>query len=217
MNESLNATSNQADKNKSTLEKKYTKCNPTNCTNFKYALLVIAASMILIATTIFSNKYFDYKEKNQQLLDNTPTVIIDHHNAWKHMNEFFHDDISYFSNSLFDQLNTSMLKSHIALQDIFANQNMLNQRLHITTSEKNYIIAFEAPGFTKEQITIEIIGNALIIKADNNNQDNRKQLQYKITLQYDVDTESITSSLQDGILTITLPRIKSAIQTITIN
>jgi len=64
MNKNLNSTNNQEDKNKSTLEKKKTKCTPTNWTNFKYALLVIAATMILIATTMFSNKYFDYKEKN---------------------------------------------------------------------------------------------------------------------------------------------------------
>ena len=59
--------------------------------------------------------------------------------------------------------------------------------------------------------------NVLIVKADNNNQDNRKQLQYKIALQHDVVTESITSSLQDGILSITVPRIKSKPQTIIIN
>jgi C4-dicarboxylate transporter len=86
MNENLNATNNQEDKNKSTFEKKKTKCSPTNCTNFKYALLVIAASIILIATNIFSNKYFDYKEKNPPLYDNTPVVTIDHHNARKQMN-----------------------------------------------------------------------------------------------------------------------------------
>ena len=179
MNENLKATNNQEDKNKSTFEKKYTKCNSTNCTNFKYALLVIAASIILIATNIFSNKYFDYKEKNPPLYDNTPVVTIDHHNARKQMNEFFHDDISYFSDSLFNQLNTSMLKSHFAFQDMLANHNIQSQRSHITASENNYIVTFEVPGFTKEQINIELIANVLIVKADNNNQDNRNQLQYK--------------------------------------
>jgi hypothetical protein len=148
MNENLKATNNQEDKNKSTFEKKYTKCNSTNCTNFKYALLVIAASIILIATNIFSNKYFDYKEKNPPLYDNTPVVTIDHHNARKQMNEFFHDDISYFSDSLFNQLNTSMLKSHFAFQDMLANHNIQSQRYHITASENNYIVSFEVPGFT---------------------------------------------------------------------
>lgn len=217
MNENLNATNNQTDKNKSTLKQKKTKCSQKNCTNFKYALLVVAVSMILIATTIFSNTYFDYKEKNQQPQENTLAVQIDHYNARKHINESSPDDINYFSNSLFDQLNTSMIKSHFALQDIFANQNMLNQRSHITASENNYIITFEVPGFIKEQIKIELISNILIVKADNNNQDNRKQLQYKIVLQHDVITESITSFLENGILTINVPRIKSIPQTIAID
>jgi HSP20 family molecular chaperone IbpA len=72
-----------------------------------------------------------------------------------------------------------MLKSHFAFQDMLANHNIKSQRSHITASENNYIVTFEVPGFTKEQINIELIANVLIVKADNNNQDNRNQLQYK--------------------------------------
>lgn len=74
----------------------------------------------------------------------------------------------------------------------------------------------EVPGFDKDHIKIKVNGNKLFVKgniedenkADDSNNYMNKNFNYVISLYEDVDQKNISSSLKNGILTITLPRIE---------
>ncbi len=82
--------------------------------------------------------------------------------------------------------------------------------------DKEYLITLAIPGFTKEQIKLELNGNILTISAENKEQsdenDTKKNINSKfrqvISLNNDIERDSIKSSLKDGILTISIPRIQ---------
>lgn len=84
------------------------------------------------------------------------------------------------------------------------------------TKDKQYIIIMEVPGFDKDHIKIKVNGNKLFVKgniedenkADNSNNYMNKNFNYVISLYEDIDQKNISSSLKNGILTITLPRIE---------
>jgi len=84
------------------------------------------------------------------------------------------------------------------------------------TKDKQYIVIMEVPGFDKNQIKIKVNGNKLFItgnieeknKDDESNNYINKNFNYVVSLYEDVDQKNISSNLKNGILTITLPRLK---------
>jgi len=108
--------------------------------------------------------------------------------------------------------------------------NLLNNSYSINRSkirvlDKEYLITLEVPGFTKEQIKIDLSGNILTISAESSEKteenDNKKDVSSKfkqvISLNNDIERDSIKSSLKDGVLTINIPRIQQKIEPKTIN
>lgn len=130
----------------------------------------------------------------------------------------------------FDQLSKEMdrLWHKISIRDnsgyiidgAFASSNFYS---YLNNTDKEYILNIEIPGFEKEQVKIELQGDYIIVKAQkpqinsskNNdaysNAQSRNSLYQKLLLPKDVDKSAISSSLKNGILTITLP--KSPIKT----
>ncbi|XVN41682.1 MAG: Hsp20/alpha crystallin family protein [Rickettsia endosymbiont of Argas persicus] len=84
------------------------------------------------------------------------------------------------------------------------------------TKDTKYIIIMEVPGFDKNQIKVKVNGNKLFIngnienknKEDDSNNYINKSFNYVISLYDDVDQKNISSNLKNGILTISIPRIK---------
>ena len=120
-------------------------------------------------------------------------------------NEFedFRDAIEEFYNNSFWYYRDS----------IFDNFRPFNTKLNtnITTSDKQYIVEFACLGFVKEELTLKIVGSNLVItgKKKNDIEQNhvyRKSFSYKFTLPNDVDKDHISSSLQNGILTVIILR-----------
>jgi HSP20 family protein len=110
---------------------------------------------------------------------------------------------------------------------IFRTKNMNSPQIETTQTisplsnhiknDKGYKIELMVPGFTKEEINIQVEKNKLIIKgkkSENNTESTSKYLRtgFKVadfettyTLSDKIDSENITASNNEGILAISLP------------
>lgn len=101
-------------------------------------------------------------------------------------------------------------------EPVFLDDNSVNRPLHdVIENDNEFILDLQLPGIKKEDINITVNKNKLIIEAERNeNKDlkyNRKETFYgkfekSFTLPDIADIEKITSSLNDGILTVILPK-----------
>lgn len=74
-----------------------------------------------------------------------------------------------------------------------------------SVSPENYSI--DLPGYKKDQIKIEISDGLLYISANN---ESKGDFNYQFYLNSDVDAAKITTKLEDGVLTINLPKTDKA-------
>lgn len=77
-------------------------------------------------------------------------------------------------------------------------------KTNIYTSDNGNIFEFAIPGVEKKDIEITFNDNVLAIKTNNAN-GSKKERSFKIC--YKVDTDKITSSLENGILRVTMPKL----------
>lgn len=88
--------------------------------------------------------------------------------------------------------------------------------------DDNFVIKASVPGFTPEDITIEVEDNVLTIRAEHDDKDEQEQngwhlreryagmLERRLRLGEDVDTENIEAELEHGVLTLTLSKVEQA-------
>jgi HSP20 family protein len=92
--------------------------------------------------------------------------------------------------------------------DIVDRKTSRSHYSSITSSktEKEYMISTILPGYSKEDVSIELQDNILKIHAKNNSLDSTKEYDQSIQIPNDTDIENIDITLSDGILKITIPR-----------
>jgi len=90
----------------------------------------------------------------------------------------------------------------------------------ISGSEKEYVISAELPGVDEKDISLELKGDALIIKAEKQREKKTEDKgYYRVERRYgsfqrvlavpeDADAEGIKANYKKGVLTVTLPRKK---------
>ncbi|MBU2549258.1 MAG: Hsp20/alpha crystallin family protein [Proteobacteria bacterium] len=97
----------------------------------------------------------------------------------------------------------------------------LAARMDIAEGEGGYTVTAELPGFSKEEVHIEVKDGRLHLKAEHNEQKEEKTENYHLrervsgtlvrtlTLPETVDGGRIEAKMDHGILTITLPRLEA--------
>ncbi|MCP5090664.1 MAG: Hsp20/alpha crystallin family protein [Gammaproteobacteria bacterium] len=97
-----------------------------------------------------------------------------------------------------------------------------NFRLDIIDREKELVVRGELPGVEKDDIDVTVAGDRLMIEAerefeevDEKEEFYRHELGYgklmrTVALPAEVDPEKIHAELKEGILTVTLPKIRAA-------
>lgn len=108
--------------------------------------------------------------------------------------------------------------------DFFDNEWMVKANatapaINVIESDKDYKVEVAAPGMTKDDFTIHLSeDNELVItmeKKNENNQENKKYLrrefsyskfQQGLILPDDVEKDKISANVNDGVLTIDLPK-----------
>lgn len=97
---------------------------------------------------------------------------------------------------------------------------------NVSESDKAFSLELSVPGFNKEDIQVEIEKDILKISAKSETKNEEKDVNKKILRQEfksssfsrsfsipeNIDTENITASQKDGILSITLPKQDKAIE-----
>ena len=101
---------------------------------------------------------------------------------------------------------------------LVSDTDWLRPSLDIASDDKEYSVKVELPGIDAADISIEYTDNTLKIKGEKRQEKEEKEKDfYRIERSYgsfqrildipeDADTERITSSYKDGVLTVTIPR-----------
>ncbi len=87
-------------------------------------------------------------------------------------------------------------------------------------NEDSIVFEFELPGFNLEDVKVSFEGNSIVISAskkreDTEEEENFKRFEksensfyYESTLPKNLNTEAANVNLDDGILTISIPKVK---------
>ena len=121
--------------------------------------------------------------------------------------------------SLFDEFN-----------DFFTDTLAKDMKTNILENENDYVITSEIPGVNKDNVKIDVSDNTLTITVEKKNEDKNDNKNYivkeisesTLTRSFyldNMDEENITAKMDNGILTITVSKIKEvkpAVRKITI-
>jgi HSP20 family protein len=211
-----------------------TKSMNCKCTNYRVILTILGLStcLFLAGTTYFLVKTYNQNkiisgqllEYNNQLnfTKNQPLVFDD--NFELRMRKLFDELDLTPKQSLFNSIDQNFFNYRNHMNNLLNNSYSMN-RSTIKALDNEYLITLTVPGFTKDQIKIDLNGNILTIWAESSNKteesDNKKDIsstfKQVISLNNDIERNSIKSSLKDGILTINIPRIQQKIEPKIIN
>jgi|688.fasta_scaffold1609295_1 HSP20 family protein len=108
--------------------------------------------------------------------------------------------------------------------DIYAMPGMSNdftynkEEYYVTSNDKEWIIEMPLPGMSKENLKIDFQDSMLIISANPSiNSKAVRNIKKSWALDESVDVTSITAKLENGLLTVVLPKIKPEKKSISIN
>lgn len=85
--------------------------------------------------------------------------------------------------------------------------------------DDEFVVTFDLPGFEKDDVEVRIAGLTLRIEADRDESVSEDEETYlrrerrhrtvreAVTLPDEVDTESVSARMRNGVLTVTLPRL----------
>lgn len=94
--------------------------------------------------------------------------------------------------------------------------------LDIEENEDDYVIQASVPGFTPEDLKIEVEDGVLTIRAEHKGEDEKERegwhlreryvgtIERRLRLGKDVDAENIEAELEHGVLTLTLSKVEEA-------
>ncbi len=107
------------------------------------------------------------------------------------------------------------------ISDFFQNNWLTSSpSVNVSAEEGAYLIDLAAPGLHKEDFSIDLKDNTLIVKVSNRDKEEateenyvRREFNYsaferQFQVPEDVDTEAINASYKEGILHITMPRVE---------
>jgi HSP20 family protein len=94
--------------------------------------------------------------------------------------------------------------------------------LDIEETEENYVITASVPGYTAEDLKIEVEDNVLTIRAEHNEEEEEERngwhlrerfvgtMERRLRLGEDINAEDIDAELENGILTLRLTKAEEA-------
>ena len=164
---------------------------------------------IVIVALIISTSFLFLKYREQM-------SIIDQQSNYISKLEMENNDLSSYASSC-QKAYLKKTKNHQA-DRIFTKQSV--NYINYNTTEDKYEINVVIPGFKKEDVSIELVDNIIVITAnsktdvnkdDSNNKRSsiaQSKVKQSVKIPRDINPEEITTSLENGILSITVPRNK---------
>ena len=91
------------------------------------------------------------------------------------------------------------------------------QQYSHSSTEEEVTIEMAVPGISKEDLTVDIIDDTLTVKASPKTKSRlTKELKQSWYLSKDIDVDNINAELKNGLLTLTLPKVKPAKKTVNV-
>lgn len=117
-------------------------------------------------------------------------------------------------NRLFDLGGSSMDRVGSIFDDFFSNAVGYNQpAADLYEDEHNYYARFELPGLKKDEVDLELENSVLTIsnveKEKSGEGEVRTSFRRSISVPDGVDLEKVSASLEDGVLTVTMPKAEA--------
>ncbi|MFO8026564.1 MAG: Hsp20/alpha crystallin family protein [Opitutales bacterium] len=117
-------------------------------------------------------------------------------------------------NRLFDLGGSSMDRVGSIFDDFFSNAVGYNQpAADLYEDEHNYYARFELPGLKKDEVDLELENSVLTIsnveKEKSEEGEVRTSFRRSISVPDGVDLEKVSASLEDGVLTVTMPKAEA--------
>lgn len=78
----------------------------------------------------------------------------------------------------------------------------------IDTDDKNVLVSVDIPGFEKKEIKVDIDGRLINITANKQNDKEKRSVSYVYSLPALVDIKESKAKYENGVLKLTLPKIK---------
>ena len=206
------------------MEEQRTKGN--NCKN-KWVLAITTVIVLAGSNIYFFTKYNEQSKliENQvhyinELNANITKSSVDDYSS-AHFDKLFNRTWNLFKNQFSDAENiiTNSWNNGI----IHHNQYSSYRYLSINTTDKEYIIKVALPGFSKEEVSLELLDNMLTVNtkslnhntnkdddnidADDNNKEHVTNAIQSIRIPNDINSDNIQATLNNGLLIITLPRV----------
>lgn len=117
-------------------------------------------------------------------------------------------------NRLFDLSGPSMDRVGSMFDDFFSNAAGLNQPpVDLYEDEHSYYARFELPGLKKDEVDLELENSVLTIssadKETSEDSEVRADFQRSISVPDGVELGKVSASLEDGVLTVTMPKAEA--------
>ncbi|QKY68836.1 Hsp20/alpha crystallin family protein [Lentibacillus sp. CBA3610] len=124
----------------------------------------------------------------------------------------FDIDMSPFRD-LMGQMDSFFNESFKHMNSVF---NLRPFWVDVNENESEFIVTAELPGYKRDEIELEMIGNRLRIAAEagsihnetnnNNKSQSYQQMERSITLPFPIPKEKTRASFHDGLLKVTIPK-----------
>lgn len=139
----------------------------------------------------------------------------------KRKNAYYPDNFNLDFTPLRDLMERMDSLFNRSFKHMNSHLNLNNFWVNTYETDTNVLVEAELPGYRKEQVKLEIIGNRLRIYAEDNNMEeittdsfqSRKQMVQRkeryVTLPFEIPEKETTASFQNGLLKVTIPKKNS--------
>lgn len=115
-------------------------------------------------------------------------------------------DLDFFLNRAFESPFGSLISN-------YAEESQRGFRMDTFSDDDNYYVVAELPGFDKKQVNLELENAVLTVNAERQSgkDDNARTYAYtrSVTVGDDVDQAKVKAKLENGLLTVTLPKAEA--------
>ncbi|MDQ3234259.1 MAG: Hsp20/alpha crystallin family protein [Pseudobdellovibrionaceae bacterium] len=123
------------------------------------------------------------------------------------------DSITKELDSFFNEFDKSVGESRSGAKD-----TMLAPAVDVQEDEKGFLLSFDLPGFTKEDVNVEVIGNRLTVNGKRTREATAKDSKFHriernhgefrrvFTLPENANGDSIEASYENGVLYLSIPK-----------
>lgn len=111
-------------------------------------------------------------------------------------------------------MNRELMQNTLGLMEkIISGQNRIirGDDYFVKSEDSEFSLQVLVPGYKTEDISVEVDGNFLSIKGNNNDSYWTEEFNKKFTLPSTVDKDSISAKIEDGVLKISIGKKKESL------